>query len=204
MPTRRYNTLTARVSNLEKNLLPTISPSGKYTPNQYDLARSYLILCHAEVESYLEDITLSVLHSAKKRWTSENRAGRCLTALLMYEEKKMPTPISLDKKKPNETMSGFISNAVKNHERFITRENHGVKETNILRLLLPVGLLESDLDPVWLSSMNSFGVSRGVIAHSSARHVSTPPDPLSAKNSVASVLGGLMLIEPKIVKLRRQ
>jgi hypothetical protein len=51
--------------------------------------------------------------------------------------------------------------------------------------------------------MNSFGVQRGVVAHTSAKRVQTPPDPQVARTTVANVMSGLATLDPLLVAMRR-
>ena len=53
----RFKTLEARVIVLRKQFLPArFSPSGAYSPAEFDNARAYRMLVHAELEHYLEPI----------------------------------------------------------------------------------------------------------------------------------------------------
>ena len=52
----RFQQLENRIKELE-NLLPVVNISGNYSQKEIDLTRSYCLLCHAEIEAYLEDIT---------------------------------------------------------------------------------------------------------------------------------------------------
>ncbi|WP_294283646.1 hypothetical protein [uncultured Chryseobacterium sp.] len=44
-----------------------------------------------------------------------------------------------------------------------------MKESNILKVLLPLGIELSQIDTTWLNTMDSFGVTRGLFAHASNR-----------------------------------
>jgi len=132
--------------------LPLASATGVYDPKDYDFVRAYLVLAHAEVEQFLEELAVDVLVAAQKRWDATRAAGRCLSALLMYDDKQTTAPPSLAKQKTDDTLSMVASRAIRKHEEFIVQKNHGVKEGNLLRMLLPIGVLETDLDPIWLVS----------------------------------------------------
>ena len=75
--------------------------------------------------------------------------------------------------------------------------NHGLKESNILALLLPIGIDNDSIDSAWLSTMNTFGTQRGVAAHTSASSykASQPPDPKIELDTVNEVLIGLKTID---------
>lgn len=204
MPTRRYSTLSGRIGALEKRLLPTPSPTGSYSPKQYDLVRAFVVLAHAEVEYFLEDLANHVLDKVKSRWDATKSAGRCLSALMMYNDKRLSLPSNLGRQNTADTFDEVAKAAIKKHRDYVIQQNHGVKEANILRLYLPMGVLETDLDPVWLAAMNTFGTQRGVVAHTSARRLSSPIDPVAASQMVANVLSGLQQVEPTVLELRRK
>jgi hypothetical protein len=204
LPTRRYTTLSGRLNVLQRHFVPPVKVAGNYSAAEIDKTRAYIVLAHAEIESYLEDMTTSVLDAAKRRWQTGQSAGRCVSALFMYQEKKYEPPRSLSRQASDATFGAAVMKAIDSHEEYVSKNNHGIKERNILRLLLPIGVPEIDLDPLWLGTMNSFGSLRGVVAHNSARRVQTPPDPATAQRAVTDALSGLLQIEPTIVALRRK
>jgi len=69
--------------------------------------------------------------------------------------------------------------------------------------LLPIGVALDDLDPLWLADMETFGTLRGSVAHTSARAVSTPPDPNQARLLVGRVISGLESVDASLVALAR-
>lgn len=167
------------------------------------MVRGFVLLVHAEVETYVEDMVGTVLDAAKRRWTSTQAVGRCVTALMMYNDKRLVPPISLAKQNANETLDAAIKNVIKKHADYVAKDNHGIKQKNLLRMLLPIGVTNGELDPVWLGDMDTFGSLRGVVAHNSARRVQTPPDPGISLKTVNDVLAGLQQLEPLLVSLRR-
>ncbi|MEZ4870096.1 MAG: hypothetical protein R3C14_52695 [Caldilineaceae bacterium] len=75
--------------------------------------------------------------------------------------------------------------------------NHGIKEANILQLLLPVGVEADEIDDVWLAAINSFGEERGRAAHTSGSSHRTVvlPDPKDELQKVKLLLDGLKEID---------
>ncbi|GAB3263728.1 hypothetical protein GCM10027448_39040 [Nocardioides dilutus] len=202
LPTARYNLLDRRAKQLRDRFLPPAK--ARYSATEYDLVRGFILLVHAEVETYVEDMVGSVLDAAKNRWVNRQALGRCVTTLMMYNDKQLIPPPSLGKQNPNETLDATIKSVIKKHGDYVTKDNHGVKQKNLLRLLLPIGVTDNDLDPIWLGDMDTFGSLRGVVAHNSARRVQTPPDPGISLKTVNDVLAGLQQLEPLLVSLRRK
>jgi len=80
-------------------------------------------------------------------------------------------------------------------------DNHGVREDDLFRILFPIGIEANDLDMVWLSTMNSFGRSRGKVAHKSVQ-TQQPIDPHGEfKRIDEQIIPGLRRLDRKIARL---
>ncbi len=99
-----------------------------------------------------------------------------------------------------EDFDACLQRAVTAHVAQVTR-NNGVREHNITAMLLPAGMLDGELDPLWLTSLDNFGQSRGDVAHQSHR-TQTPPDPVTEKRTVQSLVAGLRSVDARLVQLR--
>ncbi|WP_310484163.1 HEPN domain-containing protein [Chamaesiphon sp. VAR_48_metabat_403] len=204
----RFITLTKELNRLKKQFLPKINPPGiYYSDRQLALTIAYGVFVHAEIEAYLEDRVKQVATDAKIDWDSHGKASRTLLSLLAFSGEKMELPpdtlspikgskkvllekIKLDKK---------IELAVNCFMKTI-KQNHGLKESNILALLLPIGIDSSDLDLSLLVQLNAFGEQRGLVVHSSATSYRTkqPPDPVDELNKINQITQGLLRIDELI------
>jgi len=85
----------------------------------------------------------------------------------------------------------------------VKADNHGIRERNLMKLLLPLGVSEFDIDIVWLATVDSFGQNRGSTAHSSiSNRALQPPDPKSESDVVGQILDGICKLDSKVVALR--
>lgn len=205
----RFRTLCKELNRLKKQFLPSISPTGLYSDRQIARTIAYRVLAHAEIESYFEDRVWEVVINVKDNWDSSGKAHRTLICLLAFSGQTMDTPPEkLDPTKPNfekkVKVDKKIDSAISSFRRVIT-QNHGLKEANILALLLPIGIESDDLDPALLATMNTFGEQRGVVAHSSATayRTSQPPDPASELNTVQQIIQGLLQVDELINNLMK-
>jgi hypothetical protein len=172
--------------------------------------RAFFVLAHAEIESCVEDLAADIADRAYTQWATRRRVNRCLIALIAFDTEGFPGPaVSLTQplRKQAPGLRQRVEAAYRRHATYLRTENHGVKERNLLRILLPVGIRETDLDTSWLNHMNGFGASRGSIAHSSAKAVRQPPDNADVRRAVADVLGtppsfGLRNVDDLLVALR--
>jgi len=76
-------------------------------------------------------------------------------------------------------------------------ENHGIREKNLLGMLLPIGIESDDIDATWLATIDGFGQDRGSAAHKSSAVSRTqqPPDPKNEFDRVTYLLQGLKDID---------
>jgi hypothetical protein len=206
----RFITLRTQLNRLKDEFLPEISPISSYSESQLSRTAAYRVLAHAEIESYLEERAWEVVQNAKTLWDTSGRTTRTLICLLGF------SGLTMDK--PSDTLSR--NNVTQdNHDKRlkiskkivlssnefwkIIDNNHGVKEKNILALLLPIGIDTDNLDPAWLATMNTFGEKRGLVAHTSATSYMTiqTPDPANELNTVNQITDELLRIDELINNL---
>lgn len=159
----RYRRLTSRIVFLENNLLPPVKLAGNYTKKESDLIRSYVLLTHAEIESYFEDIALAKAQKSLNDWKVSRKRSHCLLAMMSFtsvelnwEKEKVEKKVKFD----------YRVNRTFVHFKEKLKNNHGIKSNNVLDILLPIGIEEHELDTAWLTIMDEFGKKRGLIAHS--------------------------------------
>ena len=183
---RRYKQLESRIRAIENNLMPKIKPSGNYTKKEQDFIRGYLMLVHAEIEAYFEEISEDKAKKAFSKWRLDRTKSNVLVSLVSFHEN------SISEKdietRVNKALSFFINGL---------RKNHGIKEDNVLSMLLPIGIEEGEIDSTWLNTITSFAASRGEIAHTAAK-VQHPLDPVTLKTTVQQVVDEIKEIDVKL------
>jgi hypothetical protein len=190
----RFITLRTQLNRLKDEFLPEISPTSSYSESQLSKTAAYRVLAHAEIESYLEERAWEVVQNAKTLWDTSGKNTRTLICLLGFSDLTMDKPPDTLKKPSNVKQDNHdkrleitekINSAIKSFKKVIDN-NHGLKEKNILALLLPIGINSNDLDPnnTWLANMNTFGQKRGLVVHKSATSYMTTqtPDPANELN----------------------
>uniref|UniRef100_B8HLP9 RiboL-PSP-HEPN domain-containing protein n=1 Tax=Cyanothece sp. (strain PCC 7425 / ATCC 29141) TaxID=395961 RepID=B8HLP9_CYAP4 len=206
----RFRTLCKELNRLKQQFLPKINPTGSYSDRQLARTLAYRVLAHAEIESYLEERVWEVVIKAKKDWDGLGKAHRTLICLLAFSGQTMDTPPeTLTPTKPSKHLladkvkiSKKLDLAIQRF-KYVIDQNHGVKEANILALLLPIGVDSDDIDSALLATMNTFGEKRGIVAHSSATIYRTVqlPDPANEQNIVKQIIQGLLQVDELINKL---
>lgn len=203
----RLRELERRLSELRGHLLPArFEPTGAYSARVLDRARGYRLLAHAEIEACIEDLALDLVTKAYAAWELDRRPRTCLLALVsFYEGKPTPFPETLPAMLSRVT-PGFMKDRIEKAKNAYARnvhENNGVKEKDFLRLLLPIGIQEHELDRTWLATVDSFGSVRGDTAHQSMR-AQQPPDPANELAIVRQIVIGLRELDERLTRLRAE
>src|SRR5580704_6586561 len=98
MPTpKRLQRLLTRLDKLEAHFLPAVfSLTGRYAPRQRDYTKAFLLLVHAELESYFEDRARSLVTSAEAQYQRKGVCTPVLSRLLLYHQaaKEELAPVS--------------------------------------------------------------------------------------------------------------
>ena len=204
---RRYQLLRSRIRQLRNHLLPKkFDSTGNYSERQRDRASAFLLLSHAEIEAYLEDIVVETADSAYDKWMQRGVITKPLLAMLGYSDSNLILPPK-DKTSPTTRHLGNgIEGIKKNFNRHAYGHNNGIKTENVLRLLLQVGIDEAEIDPLWLGTINTFGSLRGDIAHrtriQNSPRVYHPPDPKTEHDNVKNIVDGLLDIDKRLLEFR--
>ncbi|MEQ8395959.1 hypothetical protein [Thalassobaculum sp.] len=188
---KAFNTLRARASSLRSQFLPKrFSKLGAYSDKQLDGARAFRVLIHAEIEYYLEVRALEIANLSFNLWLNQSVPSNSLVSLLcniIGEHTGLPRELGTKK-----TPSSVIGKAVAQYNHSVNN-NNGIRSMNVLQILLPVGVLESQIDPVWLSTTDGFAVKRGATAHSTA--ISYQIDPRDDYQIIQQIIKGIKDID---------
>lgn len=190
MASARFLQLSRRAKKLRKTFLPkNFSPTGVYSPRQLDLVRAYRLLVHAEIESYLEDRSRDLVVRAVRKFKIDRRPRRVVLNLLSFYSRAK----AIDESK----LLGFYTSGSEHVDEALDsaaatyhyglQQNHGVKQADVMKLLLPLGFQPSTLDAVFIATLDSFGTNRGEVAHTSIK-TQQQIDPKTEFDTVALLL----------------
>jgi hypothetical protein len=203
MPTvlsTEYIHLCKRLNELRINLLPqSFDPTGNYQPADYDKTRGFVALAHAEVEDYLETRCLAVAVLAHANWLSSRTSSPVVFSLYAacYSGWSAIAGCDFGLKSPTNQISieARLSDALQQYKKIID-SNNGIKRDTFKHFLVPLSLrVPGDIDDAWLTEMDNFGKSRGLIVHKTGR-INTPPDPKDSYNKVwKTVIPGIRKLD---------
>ena len=190
----QYRNLCRRVQKLSFCYLPTVRIDGNYTKKEQDDIRAYSLLAHAEIESYIETVSKNKAQNALNKWLLDKKYNsKILLTLACFidQSERIRSASTLENKM--KLITGSYNVIVKN--------NHGIKEENIHNLVLPIGVDESALDNTLMSTLTSFGKTRGEYAHTSAS-VQTMPDPVTIQNTINLIITSISDLDLQIKSLK--
>jgi hypothetical protein len=196
---KRFLELKERLEVLRHHFLPTVfSPTGSYDDKTLDHARGFILLVHAEIEAYFEDRAREKVDRAHKRWKSKQQCTELLFSLLTYH---LARSAKGEGWTPGLPSNDLINKAV-NFYLGELGNNHGIKEKNILSILIPLGLDHRRISTTLMGTLDSFGGMRGRLAHLSIK-ASQSLDPQTAWKDVSiNIMRDLKTLDRYISKLR--
>lgn len=158
------------------------------TPAQEDKLRGLIALCHAEIEDYFETVALTLFNDSVTKWQTKNIANYNLGAFFIRGERP-------DK---NLDLGSMLFQMKELYVDKVTK-NHGIKQENIHKLFYPLGYEDNDFDASFLSQLDSFGVQRGKIVHTSAKKAATALDQKTVLDMIDDIIKALEDFEKVIL-----
>jgi hypothetical protein len=211
MASERFQQLQEQLEAVARCLLPAqFDPTGSYDDQDGVSTRAlaYRVLSHAEIESYFEDRALEPVSRAQAVWESGRQVSHVALCLVGFSGKEMALPpATLEAPSDNRRkawpalvdIGHRLLPIISTFHYQVRNENHGVKEKNLLAMLLPIGIAHAKIDPTFLADMESFGALRGQAAHTSGRTTARQAvDPEGEQKRVLSLLPGIAAIDAEI------
>lgn len=189
--TKKYRELCRRINNIEKHFVYSFLSKNvlDLTERQMDLCRGYKVLCHAEIEYYFEEIARMIVEESLWWWSNEKKVTLPIVGLLGNYE-KIETNANVDTK-INQVANDYLNKVI--------RKNHGVKEENLKKIYVNLGIDILEFDATWVATLSSYGISRGKIAHTSAI-TQNPINIQEASIETKYILEGIEAFEKEIEK----
>ncbi len=208
MPSQRYTQLRLQVRKLERSLLPTSADLANLSiditkaSGVEDRAAAFLVLCHAEFESYLEDRSRSIAQRGESLWLTKRRITPCAFALMaFYGKAHIPTgiPVVGDAHYKTCDLSPVLQEAVAAHIKRI-EGNNGIKSKDLTALIMPIGMRIASVPGSAVAELDTYGSQRGKIAHQ-ANGVRASLNARDEQQRAGRVLTELLVLDMAMSKL---
>lgn len=206
---KRWKRLKADVETLRQQFLPDpFNPLGIYI-EQVKVqahARAFLVLGHAEIESYIEEWAKEIARSSELLWQTSRRMSQPLQFLVASLSEKIAVPTTLIGASVKDSPQRLDDELVRLFQKYYKRinDNNGIKELNILALLGPLGVPISAFGSTLLPNLDYFGTLRGTHAHHAAQAVVTPLDPETEYRRAVDLVTDLADLDLWLVQTKRR
>lgn len=206
---RRWASLARDIDTLRRQFLPDpFDPLGQYpdADRVQAYARAFLVLSHAEIESFLEDWAKEIARASELVWKTSGRVTLPLAFLLSTHAERLAVPRTLSGPNASDSPTRLAVAVTKLFQSYykLLKDNNGVKEKNLLALFGPLGMPASATGATLLPDLDAFGASRGAHAHQSARAVQTQLDPETEYKRVMNLLADLIDLDHWLVDYKRR
>ncbi|MFE6897080.1 hypothetical protein ACFVFJ_09440 [Streptomyces sp. NPDC057717] len=204
MSSPRYKDMSRRITELRHNLLPArFDPLGLYSDRVHERTRAFRVLTHAEFESFIEDRALEVVTQAHSEWKRTGRIRPSLLGLMSHWDSAPQIPDAIsdlgDNSSKYPTLPARIKAAKGNYTTYIKTRNNGIKQKNLLLILLPLGVTKGEINADWLDDTESWATDRGKVAHTSAK-MQVQLDPKIELSIVRKVRDGFREIDKILLR----
>ncbi|GAA0468788.1 hypothetical protein GCM10009096_07120 [Parasphingorhabdus litoris] len=196
-PTSHYKKLKADLRKARK-IVVRVDPIECKNDLQRLKLSSYVLLCHAAIEQFLEELALEAAMDARRNFKDKGRISRTLVALVAAKV--------LDETKAEKSKSKIGSDLVRDIDEYskqainlfrnTIKENHGISERNLDNLFIPIGFKPNEIDLSLVNSLTALGERRGGLAH---KFVIKNEDTLSAfETDLKSIVRDLEGIDQEV------
>lgn len=178
--------------------------TGLYADRVHHRTAAFRLLAHAEFESFVEDLVTSHVTARLASWTANRKPSITLAALLAYDEVpgKPPTSLVTPPQKVAKSLQERMEDAAGRFNHQVRVYNHGVRELNLLAMVLPIGIEVSDLDLTWLASLDAWAQERGEFAHNSSGKIGIRLDPAKEYSQVKSLMVGFKDLDRRVADVQ--
>ena len=193
LSSRQFVDLARRVAALENRYLPEAEDVlGDYSLVQQDDARSCIILSHAEIEDYLEQMAEMLCDDVKKRFDGQKYNETSIRFL--YFAGKKDTELS----HPNSVASALNGFSAL-FKKSVIKNNNGIKEKDLKKLFDPFFDVDDLFGSELLAQVDYLGAKRGECAHKGFVGIQQTINAFEIRNAIDCVVDGLFDFDAHII-----
>lgn len=161
-----YASLKRNIGHAKK-IVAGVDPHECKTDLQHLKLQSYVFLCHAIIEEYVEQLCLEIATSARKKFVKEGVITKALVAMIAAQVLQERSSGKGSKKIGSDLVRNLDEFSKEAFNRFntVVGSNNGIKKENVKALFTPIGVDPMDVDTALVNAMDALGTERGGIAH---------------------------------------
>lgn len=178
MPSPEFQHLSDRLFALKKRFIDfDIPPDRDPTHEELDSIACFKLLLHAEVENYIEERIRSAIFRANEAWSQGGKISRCFFTLLLRWSQEISTATEKCRDTPRMPDITSILEKLSKKAIEIIDSNNSIKQAKFTQLAALAGMMADDHSPALLAALESFGKTRGDVAHRSVGRTRILNDP---------------------------
>jgi len=193
-----FTDLSTEIAGLEARFISKWIPADPSVPPsdfEHDV-KAFCVLAHAAFEEFVEEISLTVMKSAKDSWLSQKFSKAAVAMLLAYQSKLDIVDDENEKQvKIFDQIRKRFDECVAAHSTALSK-NHGFSLKYLRSILTPVAIDIPEDDIQMMGSLKELAEARGSYAHSRAKQAlygqwkraGRPMVPESARDAVTDCL----------------
>jgi len=160
METAEYANLVNNINVIDSEFRNFPRQEASNPENQRKL-RACISLMHSEFETYFELMGSKIISTYSTTMTKKQKSKLGFT-LSIYNSQNYDGQA--------DDINVRINNCIAVYKSALV-QNNGIKQKDILKILLPIGISLLQIDNTWLTSMNSFGSLRGELIHKNLNQI---------------------------------
>lgn len=191
MASPEYAAVSAWITGLKDSLLVELDDFSAYTAADKDKALAFRLLASAAIEEYIETTCKKVASAGLDRFlkSQPTRTGKCLVLWLLVKNSKDVIPLADGEFIRSANVVGRVLRAYNDK----VDNTHGMMTADLRGLVLPLGVVEADLDQALLDQLDTLGALRNAAAHVRQRH--SIAEPIAEWVRVEPILKGLEALD---------
>jgi hypothetical protein len=192
MNSNEYQELQRRLAELKTQFMEFEIPIDRNaTSTELDRIAAFKLLMHAEIETFIEDRILRAINENSNQWVVTKVVSRPQLNLLLRWSEHSTEEDRFRDAHDRVRLDELVVRCEK-RARDEVRRNNSIKKDAFLRMCCSAGLTVQDLDSTLLAELDSFGKTRGDVAHKGAgkvRVLNAPAVEVKSVENIVSLLG---------------
>jgi len=178
MNSEEFKLLSKRMNVLKRRFITAKVKKNPTTFYSQDFMKSFRILFHSEIEYYFESIAIKKVEKSLSLWLHDQTINATLLGIMAFSRNFLPNvPRKLSEISNRNDLNFRIHSTVKWYKDLIEKSNNGIKENNIIPIIVPLGIDYTKINQELLSALTTYGSKRGELAHVSYAKVINIMDP---------------------------
>lgn len=162
--------MVSNIKKIHKSFCTPLVLKNCDTSRSQLMLKAYLILVHAEFESYIESIITEKTDIALNNYVKLKELDKTIGGIVAYSNMVYEAPnkfVDANDPKARKTFDTIVNKECKMFKQEIKYLNNGIKIKNIAPLISKIGLDINSFDETEMNELEIFGENRGFIAHNS-------------------------------------